>query len=1001
MSQATLGAAPTRRLTVSLLLLALLAALVPLSTAPASAADLDGWSGYVWANPSVVRPDVAPPRVDLHADGSGGLFAAGATVAVRNGDTGEVVGAPLPLDVTDAHRATFTPPVLAAGYYELDITSAGHAATTVLDVAAPQAGGHVWFHHDEVAAGATEVALTASAGYLDGSTRISSAVRFRDGDEVPAGARFEHDDAARGRVVLDSPLGADDELHLEFTDDQGLVYGDVYLWARGPGATLRADRFLVGSTLGATLVVDPFGFTFDGPVTAKLRTYGRVLPAGALGAPSVGDDGSLRVPIAAELPAGWYELQLTVDGERFELYLDVAAAGAELWTEDLVRDRDTGTAWFAVEGLGQRWDATTTVTLRDGSSTIATATGLGLDTYGDQQVLDGAMPLPDGLVGIRTLRVTTGSDHVDLPVRVGGPKLWVDAEVDRDGGEVSLYPDGFRLEAGSQVTVRTDTGRTVLDTTVSAEEAEWGWFTRPLAAASNVALLTATVTQGGTSYTGRAFNGWGGGDLDVTPATSPAGSRPTSLDLRPAPGTFGAHLLSSTERWSPTSYETVTAPLPTRVGDRLARQGYPGGLADGWYDLTVSDGDLTWFGMADVGDLDWTPNLEVVPYQHPSGTGAGKVLTVRSTDFPFAAGTTAILFDEDGDEVPGGVQAVQVVDQRTLRITLGARLDDGYHAFEVDVNGGYDYADFLVGEDEGWEPEGPLWATNAALSVSNLAATSLTLSWPAASTDAGPVTYTVHRGSTKVAGPTTNRSAAITGLTADTPYTFSVRATDASGVTSTQTLQTTVRTKPAVVAPSPADPPTCAGTVPLRFGDVPSTYTHAEAVGCAAGLGLVLGKAGGGFDPNGTLTRGQLASIVLRSLEKSNVQLTGERSGFRDIAGSPHETAIRKLSAAGVIQGKSDTVFDPQGNVTRGQLMTLLDRASKLMVQAYPEVSGPRFGDTSGSPHAGAIDRLNAAGIAQGLKDGRSFGPNLSVNRGQAASFVTRWLEDQASRRTR
>jgi hypothetical protein len=180
------------------------------------------------------------------------------------------------------------------------------------------------------------------------------------------------------------------------------------------------------------------------------------------------------------------------------------------------------------------------------------------------------------------------------------------------------------------------------------------------------------------------------------------------------------------------------------------------------------------------------------------------------------------------------------------------------------------------------------------------------------------------------------------------------------------------------------------------FRDVPANYTHADPIRCSAGLGLVLGNQGL-FDPNGTLTRAQLASILLRALEASNVELSEQAGGFGDIEGSPHEVAIRKLAAAGVILGKSDRVFDPNGDVTRGQLMTMLDRASREFMAAYPAVSGPRFSDTPGSPHAAAIDRLNAAGIANGYGGGL-FGPNDPVLRGQAAAFAVRWLEDQADR---
>jgi hypothetical protein len=56
---------------------------------------------------------------------------------------------------------------------------------------------------------------------------------------------------------------------------------------------------------------------------------------------------------------------------------------------------------------------------------------------------------------------------------------------------------------------------------------------------------------------------------------------------------------------------------------------------------------------------------------------------------------------------------------------------------------------------------------------------------------------------------------------------------------------------------------------PQSFPDVSSSYAHANAIGCAAGLDLVLGKDDGRFDPQGTTTRAQLATILLRLLESS------------------------------------------------------------------------------------------------------------------------------------
>lgn len=66
------------------------------------------------------------------------------------------------------------------------------------------------------------------------------------------------------------------------------------------------------------------------------------------------------------------------------------------------------------------------------------------------------------------------------------------------------------------------------------------------------------------------------------------------------------------------------------------------------------------------------------------------------------------------------------------------------------------------------------------LSASNVAETTLTLNWTASSDNVGVTAYDVFQGSTNL-GEATGTSANITGLTANTAYSFRVRAKDAAG----------------------------------------------------------------------------------------------------------------------------------------------------------------------------------------------------------------------------
>ncbi|WP_420551991.1 GEVED domain-containing protein [Tenacibaculum aiptasiae] len=81
----------------------------------------------------------------------------------------------------------------------------------------------------------------------------------------------------------------------------------------------------------------------------------------------------------------------------------------------------------------------------------------------------------------------------------------------------------------------------------------------------------------------------------------------------------------------------------------------------------------------------------------------------------------------------------------------------------------------------------------SSLTASNVAQTTLTLNWSASSDNVGVTEYDVYRGSTKL-GSTANTSVNITGLTAGTAYSFSVRAKDAAGNVSSSSNTVNVST---------------------------------------------------------------------------------------------------------------------------------------------------------------------------------------------------------------
>ncbi|CAM1350229.1 GEVED domain-containing protein [Tenacibaculum halocynthiae] len=87
----------------------------------------------------------------------------------------------------------------------------------------------------------------------------------------------------------------------------------------------------------------------------------------------------------------------------------------------------------------------------------------------------------------------------------------------------------------------------------------------------------------------------------------------------------------------------------------------------------------------------------------------------------------------------------------------------------------------------------------SSLAASSVSQTSLSLGWTASTDNVGVTGYDVYRGSTKIGSTTTATSYNVTGLTANTAYTFSVKAKDAasnesssSNVVNVTTLSNTV-----------------------------------------------------------------------------------------------------------------------------------------------------------------------------------------------------------------
>jgi hypothetical protein len=136
-----------------------------------------------------------------------------------------------------------------------------------------------------------------------------------------------------------------------------------------------------------------------------------------------------------------------------------------------------------------------------------------------------------------------------------------------------------------------------------------------------------------------------------------------------------------------------------------------------------------------------------------------------------------------------------------------------------------------------------------------------------------------------------------------------------------------------LIAPNPNAGTAISGGSLSSFSDAAEiTYTKAAEV--TAGLGLFAG-AGGKFMPKSNLTRAQMATIIVKMLNGSDVNADSFKGTgkFNDVAGFEGgwaEGYVNWCSTLGIVAGYGDGTFRPGNAVTTAEAATMLINALKI-----------------------------------------------------------------------
>ena len=232
-------------------------------------------------------------------------------------------------------------------------------------------------------------------------------------------------------------------------------------------------------------------------------------------------------------------------------------------------------------------------------------------------------------------------------------------------------------------------------------------------------------------------------------------------------------------------------------------------------------------------------------------------------------------------------------------------------------------------------------------------------------------------------------------------YAYTLEGAEESGTDSPPTPTPSVTEPPAseppeTEQPEPSDEPESEESA---FTDIVGHWAESY-IDEAAALGLINGMADGIYEPDGTMTRAQFVTILWRS--QGSPEPSGS-SSFTDLGNYNgwYADAVAWAEENSVVDGVAVGRFDPEGQVTREQIATILFRMSGDEAgngQQYASIYEQAFTDSAsvGSWAKEAVWWAVYHEIWCGVNStdvGAMLAPTQPADRAQIAVMMVRYLD--------
>jgi len=178
------------------------------------------------------------------------------------------------------------------------------------------------------------------------------------------------------------------------------------------------------------------------------------------------------------------------------------------------------------------------------------------------------------------------------------------------------------------------------------------------------------------------------------------------------------------------------------------------------------------------------------------------------------------------------------------------------------------------------------------------------------------------------------------------------------------------------------------------YDDVSASAWYYDAVCYVTELGLFNGTGGNNFSPDAPMTRAMFVTVLGRYAESVGESISGYSNGFNDVSGGQWYTNyVSWASTKGIVKGYSDTLFGPNDSITREQMAAIIVRFADYMGIKLSSAGSVSYSDASSISDwaAESVKSVSAAAIMQGSSG--MFRPLGTATRAEVAQVLMNLIE--------